>query len=78
MKGVDLFLVMELLGHKSLDMTMRYAHITSERKQVAVKLLDGHFLDTGGCAAPLADEGGQAQDSENKELLSLRAVSSVG
>jgi integrase len=40
MQGVDLFLIKELLGQKSLDMTMRYAHITSNRKQEAIKALD--------------------------------------
>jgi integrase len=47
-RGADLDDIKEFLGHKSLDMVMRYAHITSERKQETIKLLDGHCLDTGG------------------------------
>lgn len=50
MKGVDLATVKELLGHKSITMTMRYAHPTSGHKKEAVELLnldtDGHYMDT--------------------------------
>lgn len=50
MKGVDLFLIAEYLGHKTLAMTRRYAHVTTERKQEEIKRLDepqaGRFLDT--------------------------------
>jgi len=40
MKGVDLTTVKELLGHKSIIMTMRYAHLAPEHKTKAVKVLD--------------------------------------
>jgi site-specific recombinase XerD len=40
MKGVDLTTVKELLGHKSITMTMRYAHLAPEHKSKAVKVLD--------------------------------------
>jgi integrase len=41
MKGVDLVTVKELLGHKTIQMTMRYAHLTSEHKKRAVYLIGG-------------------------------------
>ena len=41
MKGVDITTVKELLGHKTLDMTMRYAHLSPGHKTKAVELLDG-------------------------------------
>jgi len=41
--GVDLLLIKELLGHKSIEMTLRYAHINNESKKRAVKALDGFY-----------------------------------
>lgn len=39
MAGVDLMTVKELLGHKSLEMTMRYSHLSPAHKRKAVDLL---------------------------------------
>ena len=39
MNGVDLVTVQELLGHKSIIMTMRYSHPTPEHKKKAVELI---------------------------------------
>ena len=38
--GGDLKDVQELLGHKSMTMTLRYAHLTQEHKKKAVNLLN--------------------------------------
>jgi len=43
MKGVDLATVSELLGHSSIEMTMRYTHLSREHKMEAVKKLLGLF-----------------------------------
>ncbi len=40
MKGVPLKVVQELLGHATIDMTMRYAHLAPESRIEAVALLD--------------------------------------
>ena len=39
--GGDLKDVQELLGHKSMTMTLRYAHLTQEHKRKSVNLLNG-------------------------------------
>ena len=46
LRGGTLKDVQELLGHKSMTMTLRYAHLTQEHKRKAVNLLNGL---TGGC-----------------------------
>jgi integrase len=40
MRGVPLKAVQELLGHATIDMTMRYAHLAPDVSREAVKLLD--------------------------------------
>jgi len=41
MKGGTLKDVQELLGHKTMTMTLRYAHLSQEHKRQAVNLLNG-------------------------------------
>ena len=41
MNGANLKDVQERLDHKTLDMTLRYAHLSGEHKKNAVNLLNG-------------------------------------
>lgn len=41
MNGANIKDVQELLGHKTLEMTLRYAHLSAEHKKKAVNLLNG-------------------------------------
>ena len=41
MKGASLKEVQELLGHKTMTMTLRYAHLSQDHKKKAVSLLNG-------------------------------------
>jgi integrase len=43
MNGVDITSIKELLGHSTLKMTLRYAHLASAHKARAVSVLDGVF-----------------------------------
>lgn len=43
MRGGSLAAVKELLGHKTLTMTLRYSHLSDAFKKNAVKLLDKDF-----------------------------------
>ena len=56
MKGVPLKVAQELLGHSTIEMTMRYAHLSPDVPKDAVKVLDrgrlGNGWATGGGVAP--------------------------
>jgi integrase len=45
MSGVDLMTVKELLGHKRIEMTLRYAHLAPDHKRAAINRLDT-YIDT--------------------------------
>ena len=45
MAGVDLTTLKELLGHKSITMTLRYAHLAPSHKQKAVEMLDNAIIN---------------------------------
>ena len=47
MAGADLNTVRELLGHKSIKMTLRYAHLSPTHKKQAIKLIDQAFSVVG-------------------------------
>ncbi|MEN8131517.1 MAG: tyrosine-type recombinase/integrase [Pseudomonadota bacterium] len=41
MKGVDLYTVQKLMGHASVQMTERYAHLAPDHLRTAVEVIDG-------------------------------------
>jgi integrase len=45
MSGVDLRTVQELMGHKSISMTLRYAHLSPDHKRAAMEALEARFSD---------------------------------
>ena len=62
MAGADLTTVKELMGHKTLAMTMRYAHLSTAHRVAAVRMLDAPAAiaddaQTGTKPAPAATDG---------------------
>ncbi len=44
MAGVDLRTVQELMSHKDIPMTMRYAHLSPHHKRTAIDTLEARFF----------------------------------
>ena len=59
MSGIDLIAIKELLGHKTISMTLRYAHLSPDHKRHAVnslRFLDSHNLVTNTAPQEIAKE----------------------
>jgi hypothetical protein len=64
MRGADIRSVQELMGHKTLTMTLRYSHLSSAHRIAVVRLLDaspegqtGSKPAPGGARGRLRDQG---------------------
>jgi site-specific recombinase XerD len=64
MAGVDLRTIAELMGHKTIQMTMRYAHLAPAHKLAAVERLVGSWL-LDGASDTRTDTGGVGQFTES-------------
>ena len=49
MSGGDIMTLKDLLGHKTLAMTLRYAHLAPDHKVKAMKIFDSHLNNQGYC-----------------------------
>lgn len=47
MGGVDLKTVQELLGHKKIEMTLRYSHLSPYHKREAIEILENRLEKSG-------------------------------
>jgi hypothetical protein len=72
MKGVPLRTVQELMGHKSLAMTLRYAHLSPGHTLAAICLLDAEQTGTATGTDQEATARVAAQGTEVVEFLFLR------
>jgi hypothetical protein len=72
MRGVTLKELQELLGHASLGMTMRYAHLAPEHLRSAVSRLEGL---TAGLQTTSGSTHGPTQERSGVEELVGKSLS---
>ena len=69
MSGIDIKTVQELMGHKSIEMTLRYSHLSPDHKKRAVEIL-GNRIITNIAQTPKTANTSEIGESPNslKEL----------
>jgi integrase len=72
MSGVDLKTVQELMGHKSIEMTLRYSHLSPDHKKKAVSILERNLVPNWS-QRPIADKVDEFADLPNS-LTELQLV----
>ncbi len=63
MRGVSLKAVQELLGHETIEMTLRYAHLSPDVKREAVQVA-GPGAGPGRTSPPWSRRGAREGDKE--------------
>lgn len=64
MAGVDLRTVQELMEHKDIQMTLRYAHLSRNHKQAAMEALEQRFSSSSPASFPNTPALVTLQDQE--------------
>ena len=75
MAGIDITTVKDLLGHKTLTMTLRYAHLAPSHRVKAVDILDRKLTGKGKKKA--AKKNGKKVDSPDQTLPGKRTIQKV-
>ena len=75
MLGQSLKAVQELLGHTTIEMTMRYAHLSPDVKRDAVRLLDSL---PAGKSASVVEQAWSRQSLEEETPRSPRGLDGAG
>jgi integrase len=70
MAGVDLRTVQELMGHKSITMTLRYAHLSPDHKRAAMEALEARF--SGQSPATFHNTPAPPSPAESAKLVMVR------
>jgi len=75
MAGADPMTVKELLGHKTLAMTLRYSHLAPAHRRRAVNLLDEALNERSlGLSSPGQKAGSACRQGRGGKSLDRRAV----
>ncbi len=74
MAGVDIMTVKELLGHKSLNMTLRYAHLAPAHKVKALELLDSQLNNQVYCTITAQVGGEPTKKALNEDAKCLNLL----
>ena len=70
MAGVDLRTLAELMGHQTIQMTMRYAHLAPSHTLAAVERLVAPLPRVGGGKSRTATRTATERKSSKREALS--------
>jgi len=75
MAGVDLRTVQELMGHKAIEMTLRYSHLSPGHQLDAVQRLNGKPSDT---ATDTSVQAAKVAANARAEVIDLPAENNGG
>lgn len=78
MRGVTLLAVKELLGHATIDMTMRYAHLSPDVKRDSVQVLDMKSGTPSGTLTALGPVSEAANEETPGNSTSYRGQTGAG
>jgi integrase len=77
-RGVSLMAVKELLGHESIEMTLRYSHLSPDVKRDAVKLLDQPGRIPSGNLTATQAVGGSTNEETPGNSMSYQGLDGAG
>jgi hypothetical protein len=75
MAGIDIRTVQELMGHKTISMTLRYAHLSPDHKRAAIDALEQRFSKKS--PANFHNTPSSASSTEDEKLQTPRPFTAI-